>query len=194
MNYSVKKKNKNGRLFIISAPSGTGKTTICKAVLKHYNDILYSISYTTRPPRQGEQDGVDYYFISKDEFLKKINEGKWAEWAEVHGNFYGTSAEYVDTHIGSGESIIFDIDVQGARQILKRYPEAVTIFIMPPSLDVLKKRLTLRETDSDEVIAERLKNAENEMAQKDSYKYVIINDQLPEAVEKIHAVIKKYRE
>jgi guanylate kinase len=182
-----------GHLFIISAPSGAGKSTLCRTMLDRYPDLLYSISYTTRPPRQGEQHGVDYYFIPKDRFKKGIARHQWAEWAEVHGNYYGTSAEFIDTKIAAGHDILLDIDVQGARQILERYPEGITIFIMPPSLAVLKQRLEDRGTDSPDVIAVRLDNAQKEMAQKDLYRHIIINDRLSGAIAELTAIFENYR-
>jgi len=182
-----------GRLFIISAPSGTGKTTLCSAVLNRFPNMFYSVSYTTRKPRNGEQSGIDYHFIKKKDFKDKIEDGKWAEWAEVHGNYYGTSAELLDKGLDSGRDIILDIDVQGTIRLLERYPESVTIFVMPPSIEELKRRLKLRNTDSIEVIARRLENAKMEMAKKDLYLHVIINDQLPEAIGQLIAVIENYR-
>jgi len=183
---------KKGHLFIISAPSGAGKTTIVKAVLDRLADMLYSISYTTRKPRNGEQDGIDYNFISRDDFKKRIDGGEWAEWAEVHGNNYGTSAEFLDNGLASGRNILLDIDVQGTIQILERYPDSITIFIMPPSLETLGKRLELRGTDSKADIARRLVNAEKEMAKKDLYRHIVVNDQLSEAIEKLISIIEKY--
>jgi len=182
-----------GRLFIISAPSGTGKTTLCSAVLNRFPDMLYSVSYTTRKPRNGEKSGIDYHFIKKKDFKDKIKDEKWAEWAEVHGNYYGTSTELLDKGLDSGRDIILDIDVQGTIRLLERYPESVTIFVMPPSIGELKRRLKLRNTDSGEVIARRLENAKMEMAKKDLYLHVIINDQLPDAIEQLIAVIENYR-
>lgn len=181
-----------GHLFIISAPSGAGKTTIVRAVLDRFADMLYSISYTTRKPRNGEQDGIDYNFISRDDFKKRIDGGEWAEWAEVHGNNYGTSAEILDNGLASGRNILLDIDVQGTIQILERYPDSITIFIMPPSLETLGKRLELRGTDSKADIARRLVNAEKEMAKKDLYRHIVVNDQLSEAIEKLISIIEKY--
>ncbi len=181
-----------GLLFIISGPSGAGKTTLSRAVLDRFADMLYSISYTTREPRNGEQDGIDYYFISRDDFKKRIDNGKWAEWAEVHGNYYGTSAEFLDNGLASGRDILLDIDVQGTIQILERYPDSITVFIMPPSLETLGKRLELRGTDSKAVIARRLVNAEKEMAKKDLYRHVVVNDQLSEAIEKLISIMEKY--
>jgi len=155
--------------------------------------LLYSISYTTRQPRPGEQNGVDYQFIAKNEFEKKIARGQWAEWAEVHGNYYGTLADLLDRGLNGGRDILLDIDVQGMHQIIKRYPAGITIFIMPPSLDTLRYRLEARGTDSPEVIAVRLVNAQKEMAQKDLYRHVIVNDQLADAVAELIDIVEKYR-
>ena len=182
-----------GLLFIISAPSGAGKSTLCRAVLDHFPDLVYSISYTTRSPRSGEQNGVDYHFIPKDEFEKGIARRHWAEWAEVHGHYYGTSADFLDEELSVGRDILLDIDIQGTRKILQRYPDGVTIFIMPPSLEILKSRLQSRGTDSPEVIAVRLKNARKEMAQKDLYRHIITNDRLTDAVAELIAIFEKYR-
>jgi guanylate kinase len=182
-----------GLLFILSAPSGAGKSTLCRAVRKHFPDMLYSISYTTRPPRQGEQNGVDYHFITKTVFEKRIARNQWAEWAEVHGNYYGTAAAFIDQGLRHGRDILLDIDVQGTCRILKRYPAAITFFIMPPSLEALRCRLENRGTDSPEVIAVRLENAKQEMSCKDHYRHVIINDRLPDAVAELIGIIERYR-
>jgi guanylate kinase len=191
---SKEMKPERGHLFIISAPSGAGKTTLVKAALKRFTDILYSISYTTRKPRAEERDGVDYHFVSKQNFKKGIIKSHWAEWAEVYGNYYGTSAEFIEKNLSSGRDILLDIDVQGTLQILKHYPDSVTIFIMPPSLDTLKKRLELRGSDSKSVIKERLVNARKEMDQKQKYRHIIVNDKLPEAIEELSAILIKYRQ
>jgi len=185
--------DRTGLLFILSAPSGAGKSTLCRAVQQRFPDLLYSISYTTRPPRHGEQNGVDYYFIVKDEFENGIARGQWAEWAEVHGNYYGTAADLLDRGLADGKDILLDIDVQGMRQILQRYPAGITIFIMPPSLATLQCRLEARGTDSPEIIAVRLKNAQQEMAQKDRYRHVIVNDQLADATAELIGILEKYR-
>jgi guanylate kinase len=181
-----------GHLFIISAPSGGGKTTLSKALVNRFKDILYSVSYTTRSPRDSEQDGVDYYFITKKDFQDKIERGHWAEWAKVHGNYYGTSADFLEKGLASGRDILLDIDVQGTLQILENYPDSITIFIMPPSLETLRKRLEMRGTESRERIKKRLLTAEKEMAQKDLYRYIIVNDQLSVSIEKLLAIIEKY--
>jgi guanylate kinase len=180
----------SGRLFIISAPSGAGKTTLCRAIRNQFPELRYSVSYTTRPPRTGEQEGQDYFFISADEFKNNIERNTWAEWAQVHDHFYGTSAEFIDRHLAQNHDILLDIDVNGTRQILGRYPESVTIFILPPTFETLKERLIKRGTDSEQTIARRLKNAEMEIAQKGLYKNIIINDRLPDAIEALSAIIK----
>lgn len=182
-----------GLLFILSAPSGAGKSTLCRAVQNRFPDILYSISYTTRPPRKGEQDGVDYHFIADDEFEKGIARDRWAEWAKVHNNYYGTSADLLNRALSGGQDILLDIDVQGMRQIVKRYPAGITIFIMPPSLEILRLRLENRGTDGPEIIALRLKNAQKEMALKDLYRHVVTNDQLTDAVAELLGIFEKYR-
>jgi guanylate kinase len=182
-----------GLLFILSAPSGAGKSTLCRAVRDRFPDLLYSVSYTTRLPRVGEHNGVDYFFITKDEFEHGIARGQWAEWAEVHDNYYGTSADFLDRKLSGGQDILLDIDVQGTHQILTRYPAAITIFIVPPSLAVLRSRLETRGTDSPETIALRLKNAKKEMTQKDRYRYIVINDQLADAVPRLIGIFEKYR-
>ncbi len=184
---------RSGLLFILSAPSGAGKSTLCRAVKDRFPDIMYSISYTTRPLRKGEQNGVDYHFIADDEFEKGIVRGRWAEWAKVHDNYYGTSADQLNRALAHGQTILLDIDVQGMRQIVKRYPAGITIFIMPPSLETLRHRLESRRTDSPEIIATRLKNAQDEMAQKDLYRHVVTNDQLTDAVAELIGIFEKYR-
>jgi len=186
-------KPRNGRLFIISAPSGAGKTTLCRAILKKFPDLRYSISHTTRPPRNTETPGVDYFFITPDEFKTKIRENAWAEWAEVYGHYYGTSAGFIDRHLSQGHDILLDIDVNGARQILSRYPESVTIFIMPPTLDVLRQRLIQRGTDSEAAVARRLENAITEMAGKDMYQHIVVNDALPQAIQSLCDIISENR-
>jgi guanylate kinase len=182
-----------GQLFIISAPSGAGKTTLRNAVQHQLQDLLYSVSYTTRKPRRGEKDGDDYYFITRDDFLERVKKNKWAEWAEVHGNLYGTSAEFLEKNLSSGKDILIDIDVQGTFQILERYPDSVTIFIMPPSLDTLRTRLQSRGTDSKDVMAKRLADAEKEMEKRGIYRHIIVNDKLSSAVSELVSIISKYR-
>jgi guanylate kinase len=180
-------------IFIISAPSGAGKTTLRKAALAVFADMRYSVSFTTRPPRPGEENGRDYVFVTVSEFEAGIRSGRWAEWACVHGNYYGTSADVLAQSLSSGCDILLDIDVQGARQICARFPESVTIFIMPPSLEVLRERLVARGTDRPEVIAMRIENAGREMAQRDVYRHVVVNDDLETAVTELIRIIDSYR-
>jgi len=180
-------------IFIISAPSGAGKTTLRKAALAVFADMRYSVSFTTRPPRPGEENGRDYVFVTAPEFEAGIRSGRWAEWACVHGNYYGTSADVLAQSLSSGCDILLDIDVQGARQICARFPESVTIFIMPPSPEVLRERLVARGTDSPGVIAMRIENAGREMAQRDVYHHVIVNDDLETAVTELIRIIDSYR-
>jgi guanylate kinase len=184
---------RSGQLFIISAPSGGGKTTLCRSLRAAYPDLRYSVSYTTRPPRPGEKDGKDYHFISNASFETGIRRGRWAEWARVHEHYYGTSAEFIDAQLAAGDDILLDIDVQGTVQLLARYPDSVTIFIMPPSLKALKQRLEARGTDSPDTIARRLKAAKAEIDQKGLYRHVIVNDTLPEATDALNQLIRRYR-
>lgn len=178
-----------GCLFILSAPSGTGKTTLCNEIKKRFPDLVYSVSFTTRPPRSGEKEGVDYFFLDKTEFQRRISAGRWAEFAKVHGNYYGTSADFIEHHLDKGDCVLLDIDVAGTRQILKRYPDSITIFVMPPSLGELRRRLEKRGTDSPEAIARRLKSAEDEIAARDIYRHVIVNDRLEDAVAALSRLI-----
>ena len=175
--------DRRGRLFVVSAPSGAGKTTLCQAARKHLPDLVYSVSSTTRKPRAGEVDGRDYFFVSETEFKAGIAEGLWAEWARVHGNYYGTSAQFLEGHLEAGRNVLLDIDVQGARQILEHYPQAITVFIAAPSMDILRQRLIDRGSDDPEVIALRLKNARDEMACQAMYRHIVVNDDLAGAIE-----------
>jgi guanylate kinase len=184
---------RTGHLFVLSAPSGAGKTTLCKALRDVYADIQYSVSHTTRKPRQGEKDGIDYHFIDEKKFLDMRDKGCWAEWANVHGHYYGTSAKILEKALSQGHDILLDIDVQGTLQILERYPDAVTIFIMAPSLEILKQRLVKRGTEDLWTMEKRLRNAEEEIARKSIYRHVIVNDELPTAVEKLTRIVGKYR-
>jgi guanylate kinase len=184
---------RRGSLFILSAPSGAGKTTLRHAVLKRFSDLRYSISATTRAPRGGEVDGRDYVFVSPAEFEAGIREGRWAEWAQVHGHYYGTSARTLEEAAESGVDVLLDIDVQGAKQICRIFPESVTIFIMPPSFETLEQRLMARGTDSPEAVRLRLQNAQAEMEERHGYRHVIVNDDLATAVEELVGLIASYR-
>lgn len=181
---------KKGNLFVISAPSGTGKTTILKRIISELQNVVFSISHTTREPRSGEKEGVDYFFVSRQSFETIKQRGDFLEWAEVHGNLYGTSSHAVHELTAQGKDIILDIDVQGARQVMEKEGNAaIFVFISPPSLHELERRLAKRGTESDSVIATRLKNAHTEMKSQDLYEYVIVNDQLDQAVEVLKSII-----
>jgi len=182
-----------GCLFIVSAPSGAGKSTLCRAARDRFPDLVYSISFTTRTPRPGEENGVDYCFISRSEFETKIRQGEWAEWAKVHDHYYGTSAALLNQHLEEGRSVLLDIDVEGTRQILKRFPESISVFIMAPSIEVLRHRLEKRGTDDAEAINRRLANAEKEIAHKNLYRYVIVNDHLNQAIEAFCSIIARHQ-
>jgi len=187
-------KHRKGRLFVVSAPSGAGKTTLCRALRDVYPDIQYSVSHTTRKPRQGEKDGIDYHFTDKKEFLRMRNRGCWAEWAEVHGHYYGTSAKNLEQVLSSGHDILLDIDVQGTMQILERFPDTITIFIMAPSLEILNQRLAKRGTEDIQTIQKRMKNAEKEIAGRSIYRHVIVNDNLSTAVDEFIRIVGNYRD
>ena len=173
-----------GHLYVISAPSGTGKTSLVKALIEKDPTIRLSVSTTTREPRSGEVDGIDYFFVKKEDFDRQINDNEFIEWAFVYGNFYGTSASLVKNSINNGQKILLEIDWQGAFQIKQRYNrEMLTlIFIMPPSLEILKERLQKRGQDKISVITERLATAKEEMAKSPNFDYVIINDNFDSAV------------
>ncbi len=185
-------KNKKAAIFVVSAPSGAGKTTLCRIALEKLAGLTYSISYTTREPRGSEKNGVDYFFITDQAFTEKIGQGFWAEWARVHDHYYGTSKRWIREKVESGTSILLDIDVQGARQIKESFPEAATVFIMPPSLAALEARLRKRGTDAAAVIQKRLETARQEMAQKDFYDHVIVNDDLDAAASRLIAIFKAH--
>ncbi len=179
-----------GKIFILSAPSGTGKTTLLKRVMAEVEGLVFSVSHTTRSPRSGEQDGSDYHFVSREEFLAMRDEEQFLESAEVHGNLYGTSRQEVLDQSESGLDVILDIDVQGAAIIRdSAMVEASYIFLSPPSLQELERRLRGRAQDDDETIRTRLVNANEEMRAADAYEYLIINDQLEEAARVLAAVI-----
>ncbi len=180
---------RRGILFVISAPSGAGKTTLCAEAMKIFPEINLSVSCTTRNKRRGEIDGKDYHFINRDDFRKMIEAGAFAEWAEVHGELYGTTVETLKTAEAEGKDLILDIDWQGAKQIKESLKRGVYIFILPPSLAELKKRLEERGKDTQEVIARRLNNAREEIEHAPLYDYNIINDDLDESVLSLKSII-----
>jgi len=177
-----------GILLVVSAPSGCGKTTICGEFLNRYKDIAYSISTTTRPPRDGEKNGVDYFFVSIDKFETMIREEKFLEHAKVFENFYGTSRDTVNNLLEKGKDVLIDIDTQGAAQIRKIMPESIHVFIIPPSIKTLRDRLVSRGKDSNEVIELRLSEAKNELEQSRFYDYIIINDIVDSSVEELRSI------
>ncbi|MDH3503655.1 MAG: guanylate kinase [Nitrospirota bacterium] len=176
-------------LFVVSGPSGVGKSTLCRHILKTIPDVRLSVSYTTRMPRSGETDGKEYRFISEDEFHTKISEHAFAEYAEVYGRLYGTPWMELEQESDSNTDILLDIDVQGARQVMKTLQKAVTVFILPPSLEVLRARLVERATDTPDEQERRFQKAQDEMRSYTEYQYTIRNETLGQAIEEIQAVI-----
>lgn len=182
-----------GILFIITSPSGGGKGTLIKEILRTMENISYSVSFTTRKMRMGEIHGKDYFFVSMDEFENLIKQGDFLEYANVHGNFYGTLQRQVKNETESGHDIILEIDVQGAESVKAKMPEAVSIFILPPSYEVLRQRLVSRQTESNEDLQLRLKNAKTEVKFYKQFDYVIINEEKNKAVENLKSVITAER-
>jgi guanylate kinase len=180
---------RRGCLFVISAPSGSGKTTLVNRLLSSVEGVRFSISYTTRARRGAEKDGVDYHFVTKDAFREKIARGEFLEWAEVHQNLYGTSKADSERLRDSGEDVLLDVDVQGAAQVRKALPDAVTMFVMPPSFEALERRLRGRKQDSEEAIGGRLAEGRREMQHYDEYDYVLINDNVNRAAELLRAIV-----
>ena len=183
-----------GNLIIISSPSGGGKGTLIKEVLRTVPDIGYSVSLTTRRIRPGEVEGKDYHFVSTAEFEEHIEAGAFLEYAEVHGNYYGTSKERVDEILAAGKDVILEIDVQGASWVLKRAPDAVRVFILPPSFSVLQARLTARATEGAEELSLRLRNSLAEVMEYELFEYVVINDIAAEAAGRLGAIILAERQ
>lgn len=184
------KTRKRGTLIVISAPSGAGKGTVISKLLEKEDNLWLSVSATSRTPRTNDIEGVTYYFYSKEEFEKKIKEGYFLEFAEYAGNYYGTPKEFIEEKLSKGIDVILEIEIQGAMQIKKLVPEALFIFIMPPTLQELKRRLVGRNTDSKEKIIERFKIAYKEINEVSKYNYVVVNDEVDNAVSKIQAIIK----
>ena len=179
----------NGFLLVISGPSGSGKGTVCKKLLEENKNLIFSISSTTRKPRVGEVDGVNYFFIDKNKFNKMVDNGEFLEYANVHNNYYGTPKKFVLDEIEKGNIVILEIDVQGALQIKKSYPEGVFVFLLPPSMEELKNRIVKRGTESEKDINIRFKNAFEELKFLDEYDYFVVNDEVLDAVEKIETII-----
>jgi guanylate kinase len=179
----------NGIPFIITGPSGVGKTSIIKKVLEKFDDFTFSVSYTTRPKRKGEKEGADYYFVSDEKFKELIKAGELLEWAEVHGYMYGTSSSFVKGKLENGISVILDIDVQGALNVLKKIADIVSIFISPPSFEALKERLIKRGTEKNEDISRRLSDAKWELSHLSDFHYVVVNKSIQQASKSIESII-----
>lgn len=182
-----------GNLIVVSAPSGSGKTSIVQRVLDGADNLVFSISYTTRPPRQGEENGRDYFFVTPETFRNMIDESEFYEWAEVYGHHYGTSRSVVTERLTRGLDVLLDIDVQGARQVKTQNPEAILIFILPPSYSELAQRLRRRGLDDEADIRKRLSIARQEVDQFEHYDYVVINDDLDTAAAQVRGIIRAGR-
>jgi len=188
--YSIRDTSANrGLLFIISGPSGVGKGTLREKIFKIFPDLIYSVSVTTRSCRKGEKEGVDYYFVSENEFKKMMKENKFAEWALVHGDYKGTPLKFLKDSLQKGEDILLEIDVQGAMQIKEKFPEGIFIFIAPLSWKDLEERLRGRKTESEEDLEKRLKDAHNEMRYMRNYDYLVVNDDKKVAIKKLESII-----
>lgn len=184
------KQKKNGNLIIISGTTCAGKGTVIKKLLENHNDLLLSTSYTSRPIREGDIDGVDYYFVSKEEFERKIENGDFLEYAVVHyGDYYGTPKKEVLELLDSGKDVILEIDVQGAKLIKEKYPETILIFIMAPSMSEVKRRIKMRGFENNEQIINRFERAYKEINEVNKYNYIIVNDDLAESVKKVEAIL-----
>lgn len=182
----------SGNMIVICAPSGTGKSTLLNRLKADISDLVWSVSCTTRPIRAGEVHGKDYYFIKPETFEKQIADDEFIEWAKVHSNYYGTSKRFVDEGLSQGWKMLFDLDVQGADAMKRIYGNAAqVIFIEPPSIEELEKRLLARGTDSKEVIAERINNARRELENKEKYDHLILNDDIDQAYQKLKAVVER---
>jgi guanylate kinase len=183
-----------GRLIVLSAPSGGGKTTLRDRLRRRMPDLQYSVSATSRIPRDGEEDGKDYCFLSGEVFRMWIKEGKFIEWANVHGNLYGTPRMFIEENLKQGKDILLDIDVKGALEIKKQFPETFLVFVAPPSIAVLEKRLRRRGTDTSEEIKKRILTATDEMCAARDYDCVILNENLEDALAELEGVVRSYRE
>ena len=186
-------KRREGMLFVVSAPSGAGKTTLCRALTDSLENLRHSISYTTRKPRPGETDGRDYYFVTEERFRNMVQAGDFAEWAQVHSNLYGTSRRVLNEMRTDGTDVILDIDTQGAEQIKEKCREAVFIFIMPPSLEILEERLRNRKSDNEDEIKKRMHRARDEIRDYTMYDYIIVNRDFERALTELRSIVLSER-
>jgi guanylate kinase len=182
-----------GFLLVISGPSGAGKGTLVDRLVREREECVFSISSTTRPQRSGEQDGVQYEFVSRQEFERRRSAGFFLEWAEVHGQFYGTPGKFVDEQVKLGRVVVLDVDVQGGASVRRARPDAVSVFVYPPSIDALRQRLLHRATDSADVVERRLKNAPGELSQYREYDYLVMNDDLEQAARRLTNIVDAER-
>jgi guanylate kinase len=182
---------RNGVIIAVSAPSGTGKTTIVKKILSDFPELIFSVSATTRKKREYETEGVDYFFIPEEEFKAKIEKGEFIEWEKFYDYYYGTYKSYIEENISNGKSVIIEIDVNGALQLKKLYPDSVLIFIYPPSFDELVRRLTNRQTENETDLKKRIERAKMELSLKDKFDYFIENDDLEKAISETESLIEK---
>lgn len=187
------KKKRRGELIVLSGPSGVGKSTVIAELLSSRRDIHFSVSFTTRQPRVGEENGVNYNFVSRDEFERMIRDGELLEYAEYVGNYYGTSLKVIEDYLQKGVDVLLDIEVQGAAKVREKCPEAVLIFIIPPSLEELSRRLRNRNTDSVDVIAQRLEKSRAECRESVKYDYLVVNDNVMSAAQEILAILEAER-
>jgi len=180
-------------VYIVSAPSGSGKTTLLHNLLRTFQDLRFSVSHTTRQPRAGERDGVDYFFTDREKFKEMAARGEFLEWAEYYGQLYGTSRVFVEEHLVAGCDVILDIDVSGARQVKSRIREAIAVFILPPSFAELERRLRARRLESDEAIHRRLEIAKSEIPSYRDYDYIVVNDILDNSIQTLEAIVRATR-
>ena len=185
--------NRTGKLFVFSAPSGSGKTTIVKRILALFPDLVFSISATTRKKRDTETNGTEYFFITEEEFKDKIESGEFIEWEKFYGYYYGTLRSYIDQSLIVGKTVVLELDVKGAISIKEEYPEALLIFIMPPGIEELKKRLKSRKTESDDDFKKRIERAEMELTYKDHFDFIVVNKHIDNAVRKVKNIIENNR-
>ncbi len=191
---SSQNREKRGKIIVVSAPSGTGKTTILKKFLAQNKDYKFSVSYTTRAKRDNETNGVEYFFITEQEFLRKIESGDFLEWEKVYDYYYGTDKNLVELSVSKGDNILIEVDVKGALSIKKLFPEAILVFIEPPSMEELKRRLINRKTENELDLSKRLNRAEMEMKERDKFTYIICNEQVDKTLEELQSLLNNITE